>query len=304
MTNPAPLAAVNSPAPAAAVRQGLPGFKVLNLGDSGAGKTHVIRTLLGAGIQPFVLATEPGMRSLAPCDNPACPVCKDTRNAPVIPWAYVTPTPGDISTLIGQAELINTKDLKFLCNVNDTTRSTQYTQFIDVLRLIEKFRDDTGKSWGPVHSWNTDRALVLDAWTSLTPMAMDMFCGKRPAYDKSDYQIAQRALENLATLLTCQIRCHVIVIAHPEREFDEVTGQVRLTVSTVGQKLAPKLPRLFDDVITSKRSGTTFVWSTAETNAIGKARNLPIKDGIVPDYRPMVESWKRAGGVIAPTAVA
>lgn len=282
----------------------LPGFKVLNLGDSGSGKTHAIRTLLAVGIQPLVLATEPGMRSLSPCDNPACGVCKDTRQYPPIPWAYITPTPGDIDTLIAQAELINSRDLAFLCAIKDTTRNKQYTQFVDVLKLIKNFVDSTGKSWGPVHSWNTDRALVLDAWTSLTPMAMDMFCGKRPAYDKSDYQIAQRALENLATMLTCQVRCHVIILAHPEKEYNEVTGQVTLTVSTVGQKLAPKLPRLFDDVPTSLRAGTKFTWSTAETNIIGKGRNLPIAAGLAPDYRPIVASWQRAGGVIEKTEVA
>lgn len=280
--------------------QALPGVKELIISESGCGKTHVVRTLLRAGIQPLVLATEPGMRALAPCDNMACAICKDTRDAPPIPWAYVSPAPGDIDVLIKQADLINTRDLKFLCNINDTDRKA-YNQFGDVLRLCRDFVDNTGKSWGPIAKWNTDRALVLDSWSGLGPMAMNMFCGKRPAYDKSDYQVAQRALFNFYQLLFCGIRCHVIINGHVERGFTESGTGLKLTINTVGQKLAPDLPPLADDMIYADRNGDKFTWNTAIPNVITKARNLPLKDGIVPGYEQVIASWKRAGGKIEPT---
>lgn len=280
--------------------QALPGFKTFIVGDSGNGKTHVVRTLLGTGIQPLVLATEPGMRALAPCDNPACLICKDTRSAPPIPWAYVSPQPGNITTLLEQAKLINTRDLKFLCNINDTARSGTYTQYLDVLKLVENFVDNTGRAWGNVSTWNTDRCLVLDGLSSINVMAMDMFVGKRPAYDKSDYQIGQRAILSLITLLTCQTRCHFVLIAHPERGQDEV-GMSKITANALGKALAPDLPRLFDDMPAADRSGDKFTWDTAAPGRVSKGRNLPIKSGLLPDFRQIVDSWKRAGGKIEPT---
>lgn len=278
----------------------LPGVKVLTIGESGVGKTHAIRTLLRTGIQPYVLATEPGMRALAPCDLATCAICRDTRDKPPIPWAYVPPTPGDVDILIKQSKDVNTKSLKDLCSINDTQRGA-YDQFTQVLTLIKEFKDHGGVSHGSVHGWGTDRALVIDSWTGLGDMSMDLFCGKRPAYDKSDYQVAQKGLKNFAKLLTMSLRCHVIVLGHVEREFDDISGGVRLTISTVGAKLAPLLPPMFDDMPLAMRRGDKFEWSTAEMNVMSKGRNLPIKAGLAPDYGQIVESWKRAGGVVEPT---
>lgn len=279
----------------------LPGFKTLGIGDAGSGKTHAVRTLLRHGIQPLVLATEPGMRALSPCDNLACAICRDTRALPPIPWAYVPGSTANPEILIQQAEAINTRDLGALCKIIDPNRK-DYDQFVQVLKLaMRDFVDFSGKSWGPVQKWGTDRCLVLDSGTELGFMAMNMFCGKRPAYDRPDYQIAQRAIYNFVQFLTAQVRCHVYFTWHPEREYNDATGGVRLTVSTVGQKLAPQLPRMFDDVFIAKRNGDKFEWSTAEVLSEGKGRNLPIKAGITPDFGQIVESWKRAGGKIEPT---
>jgi hypothetical protein len=45
------------------------------MGASGTGKTHSIRTLVDAGLEVFVLFTEPGMEVLAdvPADKPGIP---------------------------------------------------------------------------------------------------------------------------------------------------------------------------------------------------------------------------------------
>lgn len=281
----------------------LPGFKTLLIGEPGDGKTHAIRTLQAAGVQPLVLATEPGVRALRPCENPACVICKGTREAPEIPWAYVAPSPGDIDILIKQAQDVNKFDLKALCNINDTRRG-DYDQFVQVLKLYKEFVDSTGKSWGPVNQWGTDRALVVDSWSSLGPMAMNLFCGRRPVYDKSDYQVAQKGLFNFWLLLTCQTNCHVVVIGHLERnEFADTSRQSKLTVLTIGQKLAPDLPAKVDDMIYAVRRGDKFSWTVIDTGVVSKARNLPLKGDLPPDFRPLVESWKRAGGIIIPTTM-
>jgi AAA domain-containing protein len=282
----------------------LPGFKEMIIADAGAGKTHVIRTLLAYGITPYVLATEPGTRSLELCENPGCNVCQKTQEFPQgsIPWAYVDSSAADIDLLIKQADDVNTKTLKMLCNIEDNQRKG-YNQFGQVLRLTKEFVDHKGVSHGSPSQWNTDRAFVLDAVTELGYMAMNMYVGRRPVYDKPDYQVAQRMVYNYLHLLTNSLRCHVIVLGHLDKQFNEASGVTTQTVQSVGQKLSPQLPRKFDDVIVAKRVGDKYTWSTAELNSEGKGRNLPTKAGMPQDFGLVVEGWKRAGGVIEPTII-
>jgi hypothetical protein len=53
------------------------------------------------------------------------------------------------------------------------------------------------------------------------------------------------------------------MISHIEREIDEVLGGSKVMASTLGRKLAPKLPRYFSDVILAEKTGAKFSWSTA-----------------------------------------
>jgi hypothetical protein len=80
--------------------------------------------------------------------------------------------------------------------------------------------------------------------------------------------------------------------AHLEREQDEVTGGVQLMASTLGKKLAPRLPRFFSDVVHCRRDGTNFFWSTASNNVDLKARNLPISDKLPASFVPLLKAWK------------
>ncbi len=83
-----------------------------------------------------------------------------------------------------------------------------------------------------------------------------------------------------------------MLTAHLERETDEVTGGVSLMASTLGKKLAPRLPRFFSDVIHAKRDGEKFSWSTASFNVDLKARNVPIADNLPPSFVPLLKQWK------------
>jgi hypothetical protein len=87
--------------------------------------------------------------------------------------------------------------------------------------------------------------------------------------------------------------CPVVMIAHAERETDEVTGGSTIMASTLGKKLAPRLPRFFSDVINTKRDGEKFTWSTTTHNMDLKARNIPLADNQPPSLRPILESWRR-----------
>ena len=65
--------------------------------------------------------------------------------------------------------------------------------------------------------------------------------------------------------------------------------------------MAPVLSRYFTDVVLAKRQGDKFIWDSADSQADLKVRNAPIKSDLPPSFVPLIESWKRRGGLILPT---
>jgi hypothetical protein len=129
-------------------------------------------------------------------------------------------------------------------------------------------------------------------------MAMNLVVGSKPVKSQADWGVAQDNLERLIQKLCIDTQCHFILIAHAEREVDEVAGGSKIMAATLGKKLAPRLPRFFSDVVLADRQGTKFTWSTAVAGADLKARNLPVADGLAPSFSQIIASWKSRGGVI------
>lgn len=274
----------------------IPGFKVMLLGATGSGKTHSIVTLIKEGITPFVIFTEPGMSTLAK-------VLKDSGlESSAAKWHYVAPAAQDFSSMIKMSENINRMSFDMITKLSDPNKS-QYTQWIEVLRTCERFVDDeTGEEFGNVGDWNTDRCLVIDSLSGLNEMAMALIVGSRPTRSMPDWMVAQNNLEGFINKLTTDLKCHFILTGHLERETDEVSGGISLMASTLGKKLAPKLPRNFDEVVMAKHMGDNFLWSTAEGNADLKSRVLPISNKINPNFGEVYKGWSDAGGKILQTS--
>lgn len=259
----------------------LPGINVLLMGASGTGKTHSLRTLVDAGLEVFVLFTEPGMEVLAdiPSDK--------------LHWHYIPPAAPDWADMIDSANKINKLSLKALSDMSDINKS-KYTGFIDVLTSLSNFQDDrTGTYYGAVDDWGTDRVLVMDSLSGLSIMAMNLVAGSKPVKSIADWGVSVDNLERLTTKLCVDVPCHFVMIAHLEREVDEVTGGTALMASTLGRKLGPKLPRFFSDVIHVKRDGPKFSWSTSTTNVDTKTRNVAISGDLPPSFVPLIANWKK-----------
>lgn len=273
----------------------LPGTKVLLLGGTGSGKTHSIITLLKAGIKPFVIFTEPGQATLAR------QLKKNNYSLDDVAWQYIPPAAQDFASMQRMSQKLNTMSFKLIAGMTDPDRS-QFSQWIRVLEACANFVDDkTGKSYGNIGTWNTDRALVLDSLSGLNEMAMSLIVGARPTRDVSDWMVAQNNLHGFIQKLTVDMKCHFVLTGHLERIKDEVSGAVKLMPLTLGQKLAPKIPLNFDEVILTRNVGGEFSWSTAEDNIELKARYLEIRSKLQPSFVPLIESWKESGGVILPT---
>ena len=144
--------AVSAPVPSSPI----PGVKEMLCGVSGSGKTHAIRTLIEAGLEVFVLFTEPGMEVLA--DTP-----KEKLH-----WHYISPASPDFEDMIASATKINTLSFEAITKLPDINKR-KYHEFIDVLVTLSDFKDDrTGTSYGAVDSWGPERVLVLDSLTGLS----------------------------------------------------------------------------------------------------------------------------------------
>ena len=259
----------------------LPGVNEMLCGASGSGKTHAIRTLVEAGLEVFVLFTEPGMEVLA--DVP-----KEKLH-----WHYIAPASPDFEDMISSATKINTMSFEAITKLPDINKR-KYDEFIQVLVTLSNFKDDrTGQSFGAVDSWDSSRVLVIDSLTGLSLMAMNLVTGSKPVKSLADWGVAIDNLERLITKLCVDTKCHFVLISHLERETDEVTGGTSLMASTLGRKLAPKLPRYFSDVIHVVRKADKFVWSTVTSNVDLKARNIALADNLPPSFAPIIANWRK-----------
>lgn len=267
-----------------------PGTKNLIIGPPGTGKTHVIRTLIDAGITPFVVATEPN--------------CQQTLgDIPEGKWHlhYIAPVANDWADMRANALKVNTASFKLLCDSTDPNR-TKYQQLLEFFDAMANFTCDLdGKSYGSVDSWSTDRCLVVDSLSGLSIMAMNLVVGAKPVKNPGEWSVAMDHIEQVVNKLCFSMTAHFVLTAHMEREKDEVSGGVKNMASTLGSKLAPKIPRYFDNVIEAKRQKDQYTWVTDDPSADLKVRNLPISPSLPPSFVPIIEDWKRKGGVIIPT---
>ena len=301
-----PVILVPSTAPIGAVagslpKSPLPGVNVLLEGSTGTGKTYSLGTLVETGLEVFLLGTESGIESLfgyftdPPPDGKGV---KPTDLPPNLHWHMIKPVLSGFLELAAAAHRVNTITLDAWAKITDPERG-KFNRFVELLTVLADFPDDrTGKKYGAVDSWGTERVLVIDSLTGLGHFAMALVVGGKPVKSLPEWGAAQDQLERLLRQACDGCRCHFVLLAHQEREIDQVNGGMVLTVSTLGKALAPKLPPMFSDVVMSYREGANFFWSTIRQNADLKKRNLPLAEGIKPDFRQIIEKWKSRGGLL------
>lgn len=273
----------------------LPGPNVLLMGPTGTGKTHSIGTLVDTGIEVFFFAFESGSESLLGYWT--------DRGKPVPANLHIiTVKPASASWLdMAQAVgFVNKLSYKALKEQTDPKRRN-YDQFEQFLLTFNNVVNAEGKEFGCVDTWGTNRAIVIDGLTGIGDAVMKVVVGGKPDRDQKDWGLAQNILEAFLRRICDTCVCHFVLLAHIEREIDEVLGGSKIMVSTLGKKLPPKLPPMFSDVILATRNVDKWFWDTANPSADLKTRNLPIASNNQPDFKLIIDKWKSRGGVIEPT---
>lgn len=258
------------------------------LGGPGSGKSYSIGTLLKAGLEVFVIGTEPGFEEsiIDACVAMRCDRAKlHTR--------YIPPVKTTLQTFMNTAKQVNSLSFESLTQMKGSFEKPQYQQFMELLKCLENFTDDNGTSFGGVDSWGPDRALVLDSLSGLNIMAKDWAIGAKPVPAPGEWGMAMDQEERLINLLTSNVRCAFVLTAHVEREQNEVTGGTINTVGAIGKRLAPKLPRFFSEVVHVHRLGASFYWSTITEMYDLKKRSLPLGDKLEPSFVPIIEAWRK-----------
>ena len=269
----------------------IPGTNVLLMGPSGTGKTFSIGTLVETGVEVFYLGLEPGIESLLGYFTDAGKPIPDNLHYHTLDAAKAS-----FTEMLETAQKINMMSLESLSKMSDNNRG-KHNQFITLLTALNDFPDDrTGAKFGAVDKWGADRALVIDGLTGLSRSAMALVVGGKPVKSMADWGIAQDQVEKILRMLCDACRCHFILMAHVERETDQVLGGIKIMPSTLGTKLAPKLAPMFSDVILTTRLGDKWTWDTASAQADVKTRNLPIAAGNPQTFSAIIAKWRSRGG--------
>lgn len=266
------------------------------MGPTGTGKTDSIITLLQAGLEVFVIITEPdgivslidsAMRRKVPIDN--------------LHWSYCPPAITGTDALIQMAKEVGSKSYAEIQDMKGGIAKSEATReaAMKILRLIANFRcERTGKDFGPIAKWGPNRALAMDGLSGMSDISWTLTQGLKPTGHPGEWNVAQNFIRSVLNQITSDRDFFFLLIAHVERETDELTGTTRNMVSTLGRKLAPQIPRYFSEVILSKKTvippdKVRFHWSTLDAQADTKNRTLPLSADLEPSFVPIVEAYNR-----------
>lgn len=266
----------------------------LLFGPIGSGKSRSIRTLLaeypdergrihkGAGKQVFTIAMEPGWRSSY--EGLACNmgfhVIEHLPTA--VDWDLAREWVERLGKLSSSSDMIK---LPVPINIRQS-----FQKYLDLFDICREFKCHVcGQDFGDVSQWTDECVLVNDGLSGLTELATQFINGPKPFLPLESYQAVQALIKNFVTQCA-SIDASYILIAHWDREVNEVTREKTVTIDTLGQKLAPKLLKLFDEIaLTQHEAGKKFWWSTVEHGVELKARRLPYSDHIEPDFQQLFE---------------
>jgi len=266
---------------------------ILLIGAPGSGKTDVTATYTEAGLEVFVLITEPGgVESLIDGHS------RRRLSLDKVHWQTITPAAAGWDAMEQMVQTIGSQSFEGIQSLKsgvgkDKTR----VPAMNFLKALKDFKcERTGQTYGDSATWDHSRALVVDSLSGLSLMAMALTIGYKPAAHQGEWGVAMNFLEQILLKLTSDRRCFFSLTAHIERETDDISGATRTMASTLGRKLAPKIPRFFSEVVLAKRTldkgNAKFTWSTADSQADLKNRALPVSAELTPSYAPIVRAFR------------
>lgn len=263
---------------------------ILLMGDAGTGKTTSIYTLLERGLKVFVLTTEPaGLQSLI--DKI---LDKNVELLKNLHWHEVTPSAANWSALTKLGEMVTNKGYEEISKEKDGIAKRQTAGFNILVDATANFTcQRTGEIIGDVTEQGPGTVFVIDSLSGLSTICYQHTVGFKPSPHQGEWGTMMSILESYLNMVTQNRNCYFVLIAHMDVEPNELLGISSKMVATLGKKLAPKIPKMFTEVVLAKRDGDKFSWSTAEPNTILKTSVLPISRNLEPSFRLCVERYEK-----------
>lgn len=268
---------------------------MLIMGPPGTGKSWSLHTLLAAGLEVFIIATEPNAVDtiLDACERNGVSTDK-------LHWTTIMPVSAGWSTLGEMARQINLLGYEDLGKIKSGIERTKTGR--PAQRLIETLAnfhcDHCKREFGDCEAWGDDRALVLDSLSGLNDIALRCHIGMKPTAHQGEWGVAMNFESEIIKALT-RLPCYTVLIAHIDRDYNVVTQTTTISPGALGAKLGPKIGREFSEVVLAKRVKDQFVWSTSEVNTDVKNRSLAISDSLLPNFQPIVDAHRRRKASLA-----
>lgn len=202
--------------------------KLLFIGNSGAGKTGALASLVQAGYTLRIIDLDSGLDALA----------NHVREI----------DPKLLSTI--QFESFRDK-MKMTATGPAVIGSPK--AYVNTLNALERWPGDGSDpaKWGEKH------ILVIDSLTNLGRAAFQWARAANPMSKdpRQWYKAAQDLIEDLiANATSDSFETNVIIISHVEMV--ETQGTIKGFVSSIGKALGPKIPRFFNTLLLSETSGS------------------------------------------------
>lgn len=216
-------------AKASDIPQGKEPLRVLMAGNSGAGKTGSLISLLEAGYTIRMLDMDNNVRSLVE-------LCK--RKDP---------------KLLERLDYISFRD-KFRSSMSAGIEvSGQPKAWVNAIKSLEKWDDGSVPS-----SWGSDTIFVLDTLTSIGRAAFAFAQGQNPSAKdpRQWYAAGQEILKRLLEMITSpDFGPHVIVLSHIDL-VELPDGSTKGYASALGKAIGPQIPKTFSTMLLAESKGT------------------------------------------------
>ena len=259
----------------------------LVLGPIGCGKSASLRTLLrhyedydgrvkpGAGKDVMLLALEPGADATLGAFSCEMGLHVKQHLPATVSWEVME----EWVQRLGVMDMETIAKMAVPAHIRK-----EFQQFLELYSICNNYKcDRCGQTFGAVDSWDDSRVLAVDGMSGLSDMASQYIVGPKPIRSLPQTGTVQNLIEGF--LKKCvSIPATFVLISHWSREQDEIKGGSSITLDTIGVKLAPKVLKMFDEIIVAQRQGTKFTWSTLEDRIELKARRLPYADNLAPDF--------------------
>ena len=214
--------------------------KLLFIGNSGAGKTGALTSLVKDGYDLRVIDLDSGLDAL---------INHVREEAP---------------NRLGHIQFQTFRDRIKMTPAGPKVVGSPKA-YVNALAALEKWPDDGSDP----SRWGDKTILVLDSLTNLGRAAFQWAVAANPTSKdpRQWYKTAQDLIEDvIANLTSDEFETNVIVISHIE--YVENQGIAKGYASSIGKALGPKIPRFFNTLILSETSG-------AGRNVKRKIKTLP-----------------------------